>query len=62
VLSKSGSWYSYGDDRIGQGRENTKQFLSENIDMRDKLENDLRAALGLPSLLEVEEGQEVADD
>ena len=62
VLSKSGSWYSYGDDRIGQGRENTKQFLSENIDMRDKLENELREALGLPSLHEVEEGQEVVDD
>ncbi|MDA1235485.1 MAG: recombinase RecA [Acidobacteria bacterium] len=54
VLSKSGSWYSYGDDRIGQGRENTKQFLSENIDMRDKLENELREALGLPRLHEVE--------
>jgi recombination protein RecA len=63
VLSKSGSWYSYGDDRIGQGRENTKQFLSENIDMRDKLENELREALGLPSLHEVVEVEEpVADE
>ncbi len=48
IVQKSGAWYSYGDDRIGQGRENTKTFLRENLDIRDRLERELRGALGLP--------------
>ncbi|MEZ5365340.1 MAG: hypothetical protein R2748_24170 [Bryobacterales bacterium] len=48
-MQKSGAWYSYGDERIGQGRENAKQFLKDNLDARDKLEKELRAALGLPT-------------
>jgi recombination protein RecA len=47
VVAKSGAWYSYGGDRIGQGRENTKEFLRENTDIRDKLHLELRQALGL---------------
>ena len=47
VVAKSGAWYSYGGDRIGQGRENTKKFLQENLDIRAKLETELRQALGL---------------
>ena len=47
LVQKSGAWYSYGDERIGQGRENAKQFLKENLDVRDKLEGELREALGL---------------
>ncbi len=49
VVAKSGAWYSYGGDRIGQGRENTKKFLQENPDIRAKLETELREALGLQS-------------
>jgi recombination protein RecA len=49
VVQKSGAWYSYGDERIGQGRENTKVFLKENLDIRDRIERDLRGALGLPN-------------
>ena len=49
VVQKSGAWYSYDGERIGQGRENTKQFLKENPDVRDKLERDMRQALGLPT-------------
>ena len=49
LVQKSGAWYSYGDERIGQGRENAKQFLKDNTDARDRLEAELRAALGLPS-------------
>jgi recombination protein RecA len=62
ILTKSGSWYSYGDDRIGQGRENTKQFLSENIDMRDRLEEELREALDLPSVTPAGETVEAIDE
>ena len=47
LVEKSGSWYSYKGDRIGQGRENAKQFLKDNTDIREKLDTDLRRALGL---------------
>ena len=47
IIQKSGSWYSYGDERIGQGRENAKQFLSENKEMFVKLEKQVREFLGL---------------
>jgi recombination protein RecA len=49
IVNKSGAWYSYGDDRIGQGRENAKQFLRENTDIRDRIHDELRLALGLPA-------------
>ncbi len=42
IISKSGSWYSYGDERIGQGRDNAKQFLEQNPDIADRVESDLR--------------------
>ncbi|MEM7176599.1 MAG: recombinase RecA [Pseudomonadota bacterium] len=47
VVEKSGSWFSYGDQRIGQGRENAKQFLRENVDIAHELEDKIRAAHGL---------------
>jgi recombination protein RecA len=47
LVDKSGAWYSYGGERIGQGRENAKQFLKANADLRDKLDSELRVALGL---------------
>src|SRR3954468_22278246 len=47
LVEKSGSWYSYKGDRIGQGRENAKQFLKDNTDIREKLDADLRKSLGL---------------
>jgi recombination protein RecA len=45
LIQKTGSWYSYGDDRIGQGRENVKLFLEKNPDIYQKLENELRGIL-----------------
>ncbi|MCL5775564.1 recombinase RecA [Limibaculum sp. FT325] len=47
VIDKSGSWFSYGDQRIGQGRENTRQFLKENADIALAIEDKIRAAHGL---------------
>ena len=47
VIQKSGSWYSYGDERIGQGRENAKQFLADNKEMFAKIEKQVREFLGL---------------
>jgi recombination protein RecA len=42
LIQKSGSWYSYGEERVGQGRDNAKQFLEENTDIAEKLESELR--------------------
>jgi recombination protein RecA len=48
LLEKSGSWFSFGGDRIGQGRENARQFLKDNLDVRQKVENEVRKTLKLP--------------
>ena len=47
IVQKSGAWFSYGDERLGQGREAAKQFLAENPDLRDELEHKIRVACGL---------------
>jgi recombination protein RecA len=47
VVEKSGAWFSYGDERIGQGRENAKQFLKDNPKMALEIEDKIRAAHGL---------------
>ena len=47
VIEKSGAWYSYKGERIGQGRENVKQFLKDNPDVRKKIDLDLRKTLGM---------------
>jgi len=48
LLEKSGAWFSYGGERIGQGRENAKLFIREHPDVRTKLDADLRKLLNLP--------------
>ncbi len=48
LIEKSGSWYSYGGERIGQGRENARAYLRDNAPVRDKLDAELRSRLGLP--------------
>jgi recombination protein RecA len=50
LVEKSGSWFSYKTDRIGQGRENAKQFLRDNKDIMAKLETEVRQSLGLASV------------
>src|SRR5262249_19718369 len=47
IVEKSGAWLSYGDLRIGQGRENAKQFLRDNPELADEIEMKLRRHLGL---------------
>jgi len=47
IVEKSGAWLSYGDLRIGQGRENAKQFLKENPELASEIETKLRKSLGL---------------
>ncbi len=47
IVEKSGAWYSYGDERIGQGRENAKQFLRDNPGKASEIEDKIRASHGL---------------
>ena len=50
LVVKSGAWYSYGDLRLGQGRDNAKVFLRENPDLADEIEAKIRDRMGMPSL------------
>lgn len=49
VILKSGSWYSYNDQKLGQGRENAKEFLEENPDLSKEIDRKIRIALNLPT-------------
>ena len=59
IIEKSGSWFSYGDVRIGQGRENAKGFLRENTDLASEVESKVRKSLGIgvPELTVIEGGE-----
>ena len=48
IIKRSGTWFSYGEDRLGQGRENVKRFLKENPNVAAKMEREVREAVGLP--------------
>jgi recombination protein RecA len=54
IVEKSGSWFSYKGERIGQGRENARQFLKDNPDIRAKVDAELRKVLGLNRVSEPE--------
>ncbi len=62
IVEKSGSWFSYGDTRLGQGRENSKQFIKENPDLMAEIEGKVRRALGMgvPELTVIEGGESAA--
>jgi len=61
ILEKSGTWISYKGERLGQGRENVRLFLREHADIRDKIEHDLRKALGFLTS-SAEETKKAAND
>jgi recombination protein RecA len=50
VLEKSGSWYAYNGEKIGQGKDNAREFLRENPELAIEVENKVRAAMGIPLL------------
>ena len=62
VVEKSGSWFSYGDERIGQGRENAKNFLREHKDIAYAIEDKIRAAHGLDFDMPVNDPDKNQDD
>ncbi|KJU74896.1 recombinase RecA [Pediococcus damnosus LMG 28219] len=58
IVDKSGSWYSYGDERIGQGRENAKQYLEDNPEKREEIYKKVRAAYGMDETAEEKDEEE----
>ncbi|HEX6703213.1 MAG TPA: recombinase RecA [Albitalea sp.] len=59
VLEKSGAWYAYNGEKIGQGKDNAREFLNENPDLAIEIENKVREALGIP--LRPTEGGDAAE-
>jgi recombination protein RecA len=57
MVDKSGSWFSYGDIRLGQGRENARRFLKDNPDLAVEIDTKIRVVLGMTHPGEAEEGQ-----
>jgi recombination protein RecA len=49
IVKKSGAWFTYEGEQLGQGRENARQFLAEHIEMRDEIDRKVREAVGLTS-------------
>ncbi|MEM9989661.1 MAG: DNA recombination/repair protein RecA, partial [Pseudomonadota bacterium] len=64
VVDKSGSWFSYNGERVGQGRENAKQFLRDNPDIAQAIETAIRSNAGLiaEEMLTGENGEDEDDD
>lgn len=54
IISKSGSWYSYNDERIGQGRENAKKYLADNEEVMEEVYQKVRSAYGIGTSVETE--------
>ena len=50
VIEKSGAWYAYNGEKIGQGRDNAREFLRENEALAFEIENKVRESLGIPLL------------
>ncbi len=64
LVEKAGAWYSYGTERIGQGKENARQYLKENVAVAERLEAELRAKMAplVAAGAEAEDGEEAEDD
>ena len=62
VVKKSGSWFTYGGDQLGQGRENVRQFLKDNPELTEEIENKVKAEFGLiePTDQFAEDGNEAS--
>ena len=60
ISTKSGAWYTYGEERLGQGREAAKQTLMDNPDLREKIERQVREHYGIPIITRTpEEAEEI---
>lgn len=59
IVQKSGAWFSYGDVRLGQGRENAKQYLKDNPEIALEIENKIRSKYALPLMVEKAKDKDV---
>jgi recombination protein RecA len=64
IIDKSGAWFSYGADKLGQGKEKAKEYLKENPDVALEIENKIKEALGmsLNTMIEVNQQIEKGDE
>lgn len=62
IVEKAGSWYSYNGEKLGQGRENVKQYLEENEDILNEIENKLRESINPNSNKEEKNEEEIQED
>jgi recombination protein RecA len=61
IIEKSGAWYAYNGEKIGQGRDNAREFLRENLGLSIEIENKVRESLGIPLVPVAEEAKEVKE-
>lgn len=61
IIDKAGSWFSYGDTRIGQGKDNVREYLRENPDLANEIENKIRENMGIVQKAQTEGPQEEQD-
>jgi recombination protein RecA len=63
IIKKSGAWFTYEGEQLGQGKENARAFLAEHTDVRDEIEGKIRAAVGMTGFSEADdEPIEIAPD
>ncbi|MGM0601707.1 MAG: recombinase RecA [Bacillota bacterium] len=62
VVDRAGSWYSYGDVRLGQGRENSKDFLNDNPEIKEEIDHKIRVKVGLTAGDEEEENEDKTEE
>jgi recombination protein RecA len=63
MIKKSGAWFTYEGEQLGQGKENARAFLAEHTDVRDEIESKVREAVGLTSFTEADDHPiEIAPD
>lgn len=62
IVEKSGAWYAYNGEKIGQGRDNAREFLRENPDLAREIENKVREGLGIALLPDGLPAAAAADD
>ena len=60
-MEKSGTWFSYQNERLGQGRDNVKQFLKDNLDIATKIEREVKEKLGLAKAEAPKEAKEAKE-
>jgi recombination protein RecA len=62
IVDKSGAWYGYGKERIGQGKDNARQYLKDHPEMADEIEEKLRVAMGISDAPEIIDAADMAEE